>query len=260
LRQGEVILDKILEVKRAEVAALKKNQGFAMPDLSGLPPSRDFLGALKGKSCAVIAEVKRKSPSKGLLREGLDPVKLASEYEQSGAAAISVLTDSQFFGGSTDDLRKVKASAGIPVLRKDFIIDPCQIHESRMIGADAVLLIARILDRGALREYIDMAKSLGMVALVEIHDRPDAEKAVAAGAEIIGINNRDLSSFVTDIRTTLGLLPFIPADRTVVSESGINTHEDIALLQDAGVRAFLIGEALVKAGDPGLKLREFLGR
>lgn len=257
MRQGKVILDKILETKRAEVSALKKTRAF---DMSGLPPARDFRGALEKKGCAVIAEVKRKSPSKGVLREGLDPVSLAGIYEQNGAAAVSVLTDSQFFGGSAEDLRKVKASAGIPVLRKDFIIDPCQICESRMIGADAILLIARILDGGALRECIELARSLGMAALVEVHDRADAEKAVAAGAGIIGINNRDLSSFVTDIRTTLGLLAFIPEGRTVVSESGISTREDIALLQDAGVRAFLIGEALVKAGDPGLKLREFLGR
>lgn len=259
-----MILERILKIKRAEVSVLKKTQEFARePDksaLSGLPPARDFRGALKKSSCAVIAEVKRKSPSKGVLRDGLDPVKLAGAYEQNGAAAISVLTDRQFFGGSADDLRKIKKAVNIPVLRKDFIIDPCQIYESRMMGADAVLLIARVLDRAALKDYIATVRSLGMAALVEIHDRYDAEKAVTSGAEIIGINNRDLSNFVTDIRTTLDLLAYIPEGKTIVSESGINTRTDIVLLQHAGVDAFLIGEALVKAEDPAVRLRELLGR
>lgn len=254
-----MILEKILEIKRAEVSVLKKNQAFDRSALSGLSPARDFRGALN-KGCAVIAEVKRRSPSKGVLRDGLDPVKLAGVYEHNGAAAISVLTDRQFFGGSTDDLRKISNAAGIPVLRKDFIIDPLQIYESRMIGADAVLLIARVLEQSELKEYIEIARSLGLAALVEIHDRSDAEKAAASGAEIIGINNRDLSTFVTDIRTTLDLLVLIPEGKTIVSESGINTRTDIVLLQHAGVNAFLIGEALVKADDPGLRLREFLGR
>lgn len=258
-----MILEKILEIKRAEVSVLKKKQAIDESALSGLSPARDFRAALN-KSCAVIAEVKRRSPSKGVLRDGLDPVKLAGLYEHNGAAAISVLTDTQFFGGSADDLREISNAAGIPILRKDFIIDPFQIYESRMIGADAVLLIARVLEHNELKEYIEIARSLGLAALVEIHDRADAEKAAASGAEIIGINNRDLSTFVTDIRTTLDLLACIPEEKmegkTIVSESGINTRTDIVLLQHAGVNAFLIGEALVKAEDPGLRLRELLGR
>lgn len=255
-----VILDKILETKRAEVSLLKKERAFDPAALPTLPTPRDFRKALAQKDCAIIAEVKRKSPSRGVLRDGLDPLKLAGIYEASGAAAISVLTDGQYFGGSVDDLRSVSSAAGIPILRKDFIIDPVQIYESRAIGADAVLLIARVLEEGQLKDFLGIAQSLGLAALVEIHDRADAEKAVAAGAEIIGVNNRDLTTFVTDIRTTLDLLPCIPEEKIVVSESGINTRPDIMMLQAAGVRAFLIGEALVKADDPGLKLRELLGR
>jgi len=260
-----MILEKILEIKRAEVSILKKSHAFDQSVLSALPPARDFRGALDQGAldkygCAVIAEVKRKSPSKGVLRDGLDPLKLAGVYEHNGAAAISVLTDRQFFGGSADDLRKISSAAGIPVLRKDFIIDPIQIYEARMMGADAVLLIARVLEEGVLREYIEIARSLGLAALVEIHDRNDAEKAVASGAEIIGINNRDLATFVTDIRKTFDLLACIPEGKTIVSESGISTRTDIVQLQNAGVHAFLIGEALVKAEDPGLRLRELLGQ
>ncbi len=255
-----MILDKIIEHKRAEVAVLKKKHSLDHSAPAGLPPARDFRGALNKKGPAVIAEVKRKSPSKGVLRESLDPLKLAGVYESNGAAAISVLTDGRFFGGSSDDLRTISNAARIPVLRKDFIIDPFQIYESRMIGADAVLLIARILDGAKLQEYLEIARSLGLAALVEIHNRADAEKAVASGAEIIGINNRDLTTFITDIRTTFNLLSCIPEGKTIVSESGINTRTDIVLLQNAGVNAFLIGEALVKAEDPGLRLRELLGR
>lgn len=254
-----MILDKILEIKRAEVAALKKNRAFDQSAPAAPPQARDFRGALEKNGCAVIAEVKRKSPSRGVLRDGLDPLQLAGVYEENGAAAISVLTDGQFFGGSAEDLRNIKGSVGIPVLRKDFIIDPSQIYESRLMGADAILLIARILAAGELKDYIAIARSLGLAALVEIHDRPDAEKAAASGAEIIGINNRDLATFVTDIRTTVNLLDYIPAGATIVSESGISTRMDIMMLQLAGVKAFLIGEALVKAEDPGLKLREILG-
>jgi len=255
-----LILEQILEIKRAEVAVLKKNRRIEDSSVAGLRPARNFGAALAGGTCPIIAEVKRKSPSRGVLREDLDPVALAAEYEQSGAAAISVLTDRQFFGGSTEDLRKIKDAAGIPVLRKDFIIDPCQIYESRAIGADAVLLIARILDQAQLKEYIELAGSLGMAALVEIHDQPDAEKALASGAGIIGINNRDLSTFATDVRKTIELLRFIPKGKAIVSESGIRTRMDILMLQYMGVHAFLVGEELVKAEDPGLRLRDLMGR
>lgn len=255
-----MILEEILEVKRAEVAVLKKDRQFDDSAVAGLRPARNFGAALTSGSCPIIAEVKRKSPSKGVLREDLDPVTLAAQYERSGAAAISVLTDRQFFSGSAEDLRRIKDTVGIPVLRKDFIIDPCQVYESRMIGADAVLLIARILDPVQLKEYIELAASLGMAALVEIHDRPDAEKALASGAGIIGINNRDLSTFATDVRKTIEMLRFIPKGKAVVSESGIKTRMDILMMQYMGVHAFLVGEELVKAEDPGLRLRDLMGR
>ncbi len=225
-----------------------------------MPPTRDFRRALGGGDCAIIAEVKRRSPSRGVLRADFDPVRIAREYERHGAAAVSVLTDETFFGGSDADLTAVKGAISLPVLRKEFIIDPWQIHETRAIGADALLLIAAILGENQLREYRELAASLGLASLVEVHDREELEKALAAGAEIIGINNRDLKTFATDIGTSLALAPLVPADRIVVSESGIRSRAEIETLMKAGVRAFLIGETLVAAPDSGAKLRELLGR
>ncbi len=196
-----MILDTIVETKRREVAARKAATPLAGLEkmIAAMPPARDFKAALvAGAGCAIIAEVKRRSPSRGLLRADFDPVRIAREYERHGAAAISVLTDETFFGGSDADLAAVKSAVSLPVLRKEFIIDPYQICETRAIGADAILLIAAILTEGQLREYRELAASLGMAALVEVHDREELEKALAAGAEIIGINNRDLKTFVTD--------------------------------------------------------------
>jgi indole-3-glycerol phosphate synthase len=255
-----MILDKIVETKRREVAERKALRPPAALKrmIAGLPPARDFRAALVPG--AIIAEVKRRSPSRGLLREDFDPVRIARNYESHGAAAVSVLTDESFFGGSDADLTAVKGAVALPVLRKEFIMDPYQIHEARAIGADAILLIASLLDQDGLRDYRELAESLGMAALVEVHDHPELERALASGAGIVGINNRDLKRFVTDVRTSLEMAPLIPSDRIIVSESGIRTHGEIEALLRVRVRAFLIGETLITAPDSGRKLEELLGR
>jgi indole-3-glycerol phosphate synthase len=258
-----VILDEIITTKRREVDARKATKPPADLEkmIAGMPPARNFHAALNAcTGCAMIAEVKRRSPSRGLLRADFDPVRIALEYENHGAAAISVLTDETFFGGSNADLTAVKDVVALPVLRKEFIIDPYQICEARAIGADAILLIAAILTKAQLREYRELAVSLGMAALVEIHDREELEKTLATGAEMIGINNRDLKTFVTDIRTSAELAPLIPKDRITVSESGIRTRGEIETLLKAGIRAFLIGETLIAAPEIGPKLKELLGK
>jgi indole-3-glycerol phosphate synthase len=257
-----VILDDIIEVKRREVAKGKEKTPLSAQEsaAAGMPPTRDFRAALSGEGTAIIAEVKRRSPSRGVIRSDFDPAGIARAYEENGAAAVSVLTDETFFGGTNGDLAAVKDAISLPVLRKEFIIDPWQIYEARAIGADAILLIAAILDELELREYREIAASLGLASLVEVHDRKEMEQALRAGAKIVGINNRDLKTFQTDIGTALGLAPLIPADRIVVGESGIRSRRDIEILMGAGIRAFLIGEALVGAPDIGVALKEFLGR
>lgn len=256
-----MILDHIIETKKEEVAFLKETKplGEVVRMIRDLPPTRDFRGALAGPSCAIIAEIKRRSPSKGQLRENVDPVRLASIYEANGAAAVSILTDRDFFAGEAGDLEAVREASRIPLLRKDFIIDPYQVYESRLIGADALLLIARLFGEKELKAFLDLAESLDLAALVEIHTHDEVRKAVAAGAGIIGINNRDLATFKTDIRTSIELAPRIPADRIAVSESGIETRADVEKLMDAGLHAFLVGETLMRAGDAGEKLRELKG-
>ncbi len=256
-----MILDDIVAVKRREVADRKKAIPPAALEeaVARMPPARDFRRALAGGMSAIIAEVKRRSPSRGVLREDFDPLRIARAYEENGAAVVSVLTDATFFGGSSEDLTAVKSTISLPVLRKEFIIDPWQIRETRAIGADALLLIAAILGEKELREYRELAASLGLASLVEIHDRPELEKALSSGAEIIGINNRDLRTFRTDIATSLALAPLIPADRIVVAESGIRSRAEIETLMRAGVRGFLIGEALVVSPDIGATLKGFLG-
>jgi len=257
-----MILDDIVKVKRREVAKRKQTTPLSAlrAVFGGMPPTRNFRRALGGGECSIIAEVKRRSPSRGIIREDFDPVRIAGEYERHGAAAVSVLTDETFFGGSDADLSAVKSAISLPVLRKEFIIDPWQIHETRAIGADALLLIAAILGENQLREYREIAASLSLASLVEVHDRTELETALRAGAEIIGINNRDLKTFMTDIGTSLALAPLVPADRIIVSESGIRSRAEIEVLRQAGVRTFLIGEALVTAPDSGVKLGELLGR
>jgi indole-3-glycerol phosphate synthase len=258
-----MILDEIVEIKRREVAGRKALRPLAALEkmIVGRPPARDFKAALDADAgCAIIAEVKRRSPSRGLLREDFDPIRISAEYELNGAAAVSVLTDETFFGGGDADLSAVARAVSLPLLRKEFIIDPYQILETRAIGADALLLIAAILTGGQLREYRELATSLGLAALVEVHDGTELEKALGAGAEIIGINNRDLKTFHTDLQTTLMLAPLIPADRIAVSESGIRNRQDIETLTKAGIRAFLIGETLITAPEIGPKLKELLGQ
>ena len=257
-----MILEKIVAVKREEVASLKRATPLAqlkeaMRDLS---PPRNFRGAISNARCSIIAEVKRRSPSKGRIREAFDPFKIATLYQDNGAAAVSIITDQAFFEGKGQYLPGIKEIIDLPLLRKDFIIDPYQIYETRALKGDALLLIASLLEEGELREYIQLTEALGLAPLVEVHSNEELDKALAAGADIIGINNRDLKTFSTDLKTTLGLAPSIPRDKIVVTESGITTREDIELLMEAGVHAFLIGEALMRAGDIGAKLRELLGR
>ncbi|HLZ19880.1 MAG TPA: indole-3-glycerol phosphate synthase TrpC [Smithellaceae bacterium] len=256
-----MILDKIVETKKEEVARLKKETTIPRLQriISGLELCRDFRKALSSRDCAVIAEVKGASPSRGRLVEHFEPLNIARIYEENGAAAISVLTDEKYFSGHKDYLTQIKSSVRIPVLRKDFIIDAFQIYETRAIGADAVLLIVRVLGN-RLADYIALSRELGLSPLVEAHDREELDLALAANADIIGINNRNLDTFVTDINTSLELKKQIPAGKMVVAESAIKDRADIDYLMNAGITAFLIGEGLVVAPDIGLKLRSFLGR
>lgn len=250
------ILDRIVESKRKELEVAKRRLPLSelKHALSSRPP-RDFKSALLKRKCAVIAEVKRKSPSKGPFREVPDPSSVAAEYEKCGAAAISVLTDKPFFGGGKGDLVRVSESTSIPILRKDFIIDPYQIFESKLLGADGMLLIAAVLGP-ALQEFSQLSESLGLHPLVEVHSEDELTLALDAGARIIGINNRDLRTFQTDIRKSIELMPLIPKGIIVVSESGIHSRRDVEALMDAGIYAFLIGEALMRAEDVGAKFGE----
>src|SRR3972149_6293929 len=255
------ILDRIVQTKREEIDRLKQAMPFGelQSRIKDIPECLDLRKAIDGNHCAIIAEVKKHSPSSGSLREDADPCAFALLYEKYGAAAVSVLTDRVFFHGAPEYLVDIKKAVRIPVLRKDFIIDIYQIYESRLMGADALLLISRLLPVEQLREFILIAMSLRMWPLVEVHSREELENALAAGAEIIGINNRDLKTFTTDIKTTIELAPLVPAGKTLVSESGIHSRKDIETLKKAGIRAFLIGEALMLAPDPGRKLMELAG-
>lgn len=254
-----MVLDRIIENKRAELSQKKRFNTDWEPQIGALPPPRDLHAALAAKpGPRVIAEVKKASPSKGVIRRDFDPVKIATSYEAGGASAISVLTDEKFFQGHPGYLAMVKEAVKLPVLRKDFLIDPWQVYESRAIGADAILLIVAVLSGSQLSEYLEIAHQLGMQALVECHDRAELEVALGTSARIIGINNRDLRSFEVSLQTTLEMVPLIPDDRLLVSESGIHTREDIEALAEHSVAAVLIGEALMSAPDPGEKLREFV--
>ena len=256
-----MILDKIITAKKEEVAHLKRTMPLSelKKATRDLPSPRDFRDAISGKPCSIIAEVKRRSPSKGVLREDFDHVKIASLYEENGATAISVLTDTEFFGGDKSYLANIKETVQIPLLRKDFIIDPYQIYETRRLNGDALLLIAGILEEEQLTEYIRLTESLGLSALVEVHSMEDLDKALFAEASIIGINNRNLKKFSTDLKTSLDIAPHIPADNIIISESGIHTRDDIELLMNAGIHTFLIGETLMKSENIALKLKELLG-
>lgn len=254
-------LDRIVETKKQELAATKRLAPLRelQATLRELSLPRDFQEALAGKECAIIAEIKKASPSRGIIREDFDPLKIAATYEDNGVAAISVLTERVFFKGAGRYLSEISKIAGIPLLRKDFIIDPYQIFETRLLGGDALLLIARLLTWEALAEYIALTVELGMTPLVEVHNEAELEKSLAAGAQVIGINNRNLDTFVTDLGTSLKLAPLIPAGIVKISESGIACRKDVEILMGAGIRIFLIGETLMRAGDMGRKLRELLG-
>jgi len=264
------ILDKIVAVKREEIAAAVKKASLAAvrADAESRVLTRDFVGALRGKiaagQAAVIAEVKKASPSKGVLRADFIPADIAQSYAEGdagkggkvSAACLSVLTDRQFFQGQPDYLKQARASCDLPVLRKDFMVDPYQIYESRAMGADCVLLIAACLDDAQLRDFEAIALGLGMAVLVEVHDGAELDRALKLKTPLVGINNRNLRTFEVSLDTTLALRARVPADRLLVTESGILQRADVARMRDAGVHAFLVGEAFMRAPEPGLALAE----
>ncbi len=254
------ILNKIVAVKRQEVAAAIRRKPLAAVrfDAESRVLTRDFAGALRTKITAgkpaVIAEVKKASPSKGVLRADFIPADIAQSYAEYGAACLSVLTDKDFFQGSVDYLKQARASCDLPVLRKDFIVDPYQVYESRVMGADCILLIAACLDDAEMASLEALALSLDMAVLVEVHDRAELDRALKLKTPLLGINNRNLQTFEVSLDTTLTLLKDVPADRLLVTESGITTPADVARLREAGVNAFLVGEAFMRAEDPGVAL------
>ena len=261
------ILERIVAGKRQELARRRREEPFGVMRrrAAEAPPTRSLAEALRSRAPGLIAEVKRASPSRGVLRPDLDAATLACTYARSGAVAVSVLTEGPHFQGSLDDLTTVRQAldgcgdARPPVLRKDFLFDLYHLYEARAYGADAVLLIAAILNAGLLTELLALARSLGLEALVEVHDEQELERALAAGAQIIGVNNRDLRTFDVDLAVTERLRPLIPADKVLVAESGIHTRADVERLRALGVHGVLIGEALVLADDAAAKIEELLG-
>ena len=256
------ILQRILAAKRAEVAAARD----AVPPeeiearARAAPPPRDFVGAIRARiakrQTAVIAEVKRASPSKGLLREDYNPAAIARSYEAGGAACLSVLTDREYFRGAPEHLVEARAACALPVLRKDFVIDAYQVDEARALGADCVLLISAALETAVMRELEARAQGLGMAVLVEVHDEPELCAALELTTLLVGINNRNLRTFETRLETTLELMRKVPAERIVIAESGITTPDEVRRLSAAGVSAFLVGEAFMRAPEPGNALRQ----
>jgi indole-3-glycerol phosphate synthase len=255
-----MILDEIVRFRRDDVARAIRDT--PLKELEQSPtyatPRRGFAQALRRGGVAIIAEVKKASPSRGVIRPEFDPVAIARAYEHAGAIAVSVLTEERFFQGHLDHLGQVRRAVNLPILRKDFLIDPYQVIEARAWGADAVLFIVAILGDPQLDEMLAAAREQGVDALVEIHDERELERALTSGAEIIGINNRDLRTFVTTLETAERLRPLVPASAVPVAESGISSPADIVRLRRAGFDAFLIGECLMRAPDPGMKLRELL--
>jgi indole-3-glycerol phosphate synthase len=259
------ILDKIVAVKHQEVAAARKRKplDIVRADAESRVLTRDFVGALRAKISAgqpaVIAEVKKASPSKGVLRADFIPADIAQSYAEHGAACLSVLTDVQFFQGEIDFLKQARASCQLPVLRKDFMVDAYQIFESRAMGADAILLIAACLDDAQMREFEAIAHGLDMAVLVEVHDQSELERALQLKTPLLGINNRNLQTFEVSLDTTLTLKALVPADRLLVTESGIHTRDDVLRMGAAGVNAFLVGEAFMRAPEPGEALAALFG-
>jgi indole-3-glycerol phosphate synthase len=251
------ILEKIVAVKHQEVAAAQRRKPLAAvrSDAESRVLTRDFVGAMRSKIAAghpaVIAEIKKASPSKGVLREEFIPADIAQSYAEHGAACLSVLTDVDFFQGSVDFLKQARASCQLPVLRKDFMVDAYQIYESRAMGADAVLLIAACLDDAQMKDFEAIARNLDMAVLVEVHDQAELERALKLQTPLIGVNNRNLKTFEVSLDTTLSLRALVPADRILVTESGIQTRDDVLRMGAAGVGAFLVGEAFMRASEPG---------
>ena len=254
------ILTQIVAVKHEEVAAARSRKPLAevRADAESRVLTRDFLGAMRARIAAgrpaVIAEIKKASPSKGVLRADFEPADIAQSYAEHGAACLSVLTDQQFFQGKVDYLKQARASCHLPVLRKDFVVDAYQVYESRVMGADAVLLIAACLDDAQLRDFEAIALSLDMAVLVEVHDAAELARALRLKTPLIGVNNRNLKTFEVSLQTTLDLLREAPADRLLVTESGIATRDDVLRLGAAGVNAYLVGEAFMRAAEPGQAL------
>jgi len=259
------ILKTILRRKAEEVAERVQRTPLSAlaRQLESAVPSRGFVSALRDRvdagGAAVIAEIKKASPSKGVLREPFDPAAIAVSYERGGAACLSVLTDVDFFQGSDAYLQQARAACSLPVLRKDFVIDPYQVYEARALGADCILLIVAALDDTRLRQLLDLADELQLAALVEVHDAAEMQRALATPAPLIGVNNRSLRTFEISLDTTLELMQDFPENRLLVTESGIHTRDDVRLMQERGVHAFLVGEAFMKAADPGGKLTELFG-
>jgi len=259
------ILQKILAVKREEVAAARaaKPDAALRAEAGAQSPPRDFVGAIRAKvslgKTAVIAEIKRASPSKGVIRADFRPGEIARSYAAHGAACLSVLTDRQFFQGAPECLVEARAACALPVLRKDFVIDAYQVLEARAMGADAILLIVAALDLPRMRDLESLARGLGMAVLVESHDAAELDLALQLETPLIGINNRDLRSFAVSLDTTLSQLARIPGDRIVVTESGILAPADVALMRGRGVNAFLVGEAFMRAPEPGAELARLFG-
>ncbi|HLU79907.1 MAG TPA: indole-3-glycerol phosphate synthase TrpC [Burkholderiaceae bacterium] len=256
------ILAKILETKKVEVTTARQMRSEAdlLREARSRKDVRGFARAIEDKIArgkpGVIAEIKKASPSKGVIRENFNPTEIAASYAAHGAACLSVLTDVQYFQGSYDYLRQARAACSLPVLRKDFIVDPYQVISSRALGADCILLIAAALSPTQLKEFEALAIELGMDVLVEVHDRAELEVALELQTTLLGINNRNLRSFETSLNNTLDLLPLIPEGKRVVTESGILTAEDVKLMRDNGVHAFLVGEAFMRAPDPGVALQQ----
>ena len=254
------ILDKIVAVKRQEVAAalVRKPLAAMRADAESRMLTRDFVGAMRAKIAAglpaVIAEVKKASPSKGVLRADFIPADIAQSYAEHGAACLSVLTDQQFFQGSVDYLKQARASCDLPVLRKDFMVDPYQVYEARAMGADCILLIAACLDDAQMQSLEALAMSLDMAVLVEVHDGAELQRALQLKTPLLGINNRNLKTFEVSLDTTLGLLKDVPAGHLLVTESGISTVADVQRMRSAGVQAFLVGEVFMRADEPGQAL------
>ncbi|MDX9698383.1 MAG: indole-3-glycerol phosphate synthase TrpC [Rhodocyclaceae bacterium] len=259
------ILERILTVKREEVALGQQERPVAAmaEEARTRPVPRDFVGAIRASLAhgrpAVISEIKKASPSKGVIREDFRPAEIARAYEAAGASCLSVLTDRDFFQGAPEYLQQAREACSLPVLRKDFIVDAWQVYEARAMGADAILLIAAAMDLAHMRMLEELALSMGMGVLVEVHDADELELALRMKTPLIGINNRNLRTFEVSLQTTLDLLERIPADRIVVTESGVLSAEDVALMRGHGVNAFLVGEAFMRAEDPGSALRALFG-